>query len=422
MERPADLRIEDLAHPKFDPAVREMMDQVVAASAPVVLTTDALLQAASEQTGLDDFGDDRFRGPLGAILDSVEKDGHLSPFGRISFFTLLLQLAKNRLQIQDLLRRHPEIHEVEIKAPIIIAGLQRTGTTHLHNVLSADPNIRYLPYWESLEPVGEVAAQAEEGLPDPRMALCETALAFQEQVMPHFKRMHEMTVDHAHEEIQLLAIDFSTMLLESIVTLPAYRDFYLGHDQRPHYEYMKTCLKVLTWLRGGTRWVLKSPQHIEQLPAVLATFPDATVVFTHRDPVSVIASTATMLAYSARVHQNPVDAARLGEYWVDRTVRMLRACVRDRNLVPKERSMDVLFHEYMKDDMAVVDQIYALAGQPLGNASRQAMAAYRGAHPRGRFGRVSYKLADFDLRAQDVRAQTQFYVDHFGLELEETAL
>lgn len=422
MDRPADLHLDDLAHPQFDPAVAEMMEQVVAASAPVVFTPESVLGAASEQTGLDDYGDDQFRAPLNAILDSVERDGHLTPFGRISYFTLLTQLAKNRLQIQDLLKRHPEIHDIEIKAPIVIAGLQRTGTTHLHNMLSADPNLRYLPYWESLEPVLPAGTTLANGDPDPRVALCEAALSFQKQVMPHFDRMHEMTLDHAHEEIQLLAIDFSTMFMESMVTLPAYRDWYLSHDQTAHYEYMKTCLKVLTFLRGGKRWVLKSPQHIEQIPAVLATFPDATVVFTHRDPVSVIASTCTMLAYSARMHQNPVDTAGLGAYWVDRTERMLRACVRDRHLVPAERSMDVLFHEYMKDDMAVVNRVYDLAGQPLPESSRKAMDEYLEAHPRGRFGRVSYKLADFDLRAEDVREQTQFYVDHFGLELERTAL
>ncbi|MDG2308056.1 MAG: sulfotransferase [Candidatus Binatia bacterium] len=422
MERPADLHIDDLAHPRFDPAIREMMDQVAEASAPVQFTTDAVLRAASEQTGLEDFGDDQFRGPLDALLSSIEHEGNLTPFGRISYFTLLLTLAKNRLQIQDLLMRHPEIHDIEIQAPIVIAGLQRTGTTNLHSMLSADPNLRSLPYWESLEPVLGPGAMAEEGQPDPRIALTEVALSFQEQVIPHFNRMHEMTVDHAHEEIQILAIDFSTMLFESMATLPGFRDYYLSHDQQPHYEYMKTCLKALTWLRGGKRWVLKSPQHIEQIPAVLATFPDATVVFTHRDPVSVIASTATMLAYAARMHQSPVDTEALGAYWVDRTERMLRSCMRDRDLVAPERSMDVLFHEYMKDDMAIVHQIYDLAGQPLPASSRAAMAAYTEAHPRGRFGRISYKLADFGLTADEVRERTRFYVDHFGLEMESTAL
>ena len=102
--------------------------------------------------------------------------------------------------------------------------------------------------------------------------------------MPYFKRMHEMTVDHVHEEIQLLAIDVSTMLFETLSLLPSWRDSYRATDQTPCYEYLRTILKVLQWLRGGSRWVLKSPQHLEQFGPLRATFPDATFVVTHRDP------------------------------------------------------------------------------------------------------------------------------------------
>ena len=110
------------------------------------------------------------------------------------------------------------------------------------------------------------------------------ALSFLDAAMPYFKRMHEMTVEHTHEEIQLLAIDFSTMLFETTAPMPTWRDHYLARDQRPSYAYLLRVLKVLQWLRGGTRWVLKSPQHLEQFPALVDTFPDATFVVTHRDP------------------------------------------------------------------------------------------------------------------------------------------
>ena len=421
MERPADLRIEDLARPHLSPAAREMMEGVVAASPPVEFTADALLSAACAETGLDDFGDDTFRAPLDVLLHSLEHEANLSPFGRFSYFQMLLGLARNRLRIEDLIRQNPAILDVEIRRPIVIAGLQRTGTTHLHNLLSADPEIRFLPYWESLEPVPASLA-LPDGEPDPRRTTTEMALGFQDAVMPHFKRMHEMTVDHAHEEIQLLAIDFSTMFFESVVALPSYRDWYVSHRQTPHYRYLERCLKVLTWLRGGKRWVLKSPQHIEQVEAVTDVFPDATVVFTHRDPVSVLASTTTMLAYSARMHQSEIDTGALGTYWTDRTEQMLRACVRDRDRVPASASLDVLFHEYMRDDMAVVESIYEVADQPLTDVSRAAMDAYMREHPRGRFGRIAYKLADFGLDAGEIRRRFSFYVDRFHIQEEKTAL
>ena len=231
---------------------------------------------------------------------------------------------KNRLLIEDLLRRHPEILEERIVAPIVICGLPRTGTTHLHNLMSADPALRSLPYWESLEPVLAERERPAPGAPDPRRERTEMALSFLDAAMPYFKRMHEMTVEHAHEEIQLLAIDFSTMLFETTAPMPMWRDAYLARDQRPSYAYLRRVLQVLQWLRGGTRWVLKSPQHLEQFPALVDTFPDATFVVTHRDPVSVTASMVTMLAYTARLTRDRVDVEGIGHYWADRLERMLR--------------------------------------------------------------------------------------------------
>ena len=215
-----------------------------------------------------------------------------------SFITGLL---KNRLLIEDLLGRHPEILDEQIVAPIIICGLPRTGTTHLHNLMSADPALRSLPYWESLEPVLPASEVPETGAPDPRLERTDMALSFLNTALPYFNRMHEMTVEHTHEEIQLLAIDFSTMLFETTAPMTIWRDAYLARDQRPSYAYLRKVLQVLQWLRGGTRWVLKTPQHLEQFPALVDTFPDATFVVTHRDPVSVTASMVTMIAYTARL-------------------------------------------------------------------------------------------------------------------------
>ena len=273
---------------------------------------------------------------------------------------------------------HPEILEVEIRRPIVIVGQPRTGTTHLHNLMAADPALRSLPYWESLEPVLPASEQAAvtSGEPDPRLARTEVGLAFLDEAAPYFKRMHEMTVDHVHEEIQLLAIDFSTMLFETIAVLPTWRDAYLARDQTSSYRYLKKVLQVLQWQRGGERWVLKSPQHLEQFGPLLDVFPDATFVVTHRDPVSVIASNATMLAYMARLNQSSPDPRRIGHYWSDRIQQMLEAGMRDRDLLPVGRSLDVRFDEFMADDLATVERIYAVADQPFTPAVRAAMAAF----------------------------------------------
>jgi hypothetical protein len=205
------------------------------------------------------------------------------------------------------------------------------------------------------------------------------------------------------------------MLFETTALLPSWRDHYLAHDQTPHYEYLKTVLKALQWLRGGERWVLKSPQHMEQLGVLMRVFPDATIAICHRDPVAVTASVTTMLAYSARMHTDHVDPVAVGAYWAPRIEQLLGACLRDRALVPDAQSIDVRFHEFMADDMAMVERIYAVAGQPLPDESRAAMRAFLDAHPRGRFGTILYDLSEFAIDPTDVARATASYTDRFNL-------
>ncbi len=413
--RPAPVRIDDLANPRFSPETTEILTAMAAMAADVHLEPDALMAEARSQTGLSDFGDDRFREPLGVLCNAFRTEAGLSGPGVVSNHALLVQLLKNRLLVQDLLRRHPEIHDVRIEAPIIVCGLPRTGTTHLHNLMAADPALRSLPYWESLEPVLPEAEQPAPGEPDPRIARTEVALDFINTSMPYFKRMHEMTVDHVHEEIQLLAIDFSTMLFETTSAMPSWRDYYVSHDQTQHYEYLRTLLKVLQWLRGGERWVLKSPQHLEQFPVLRNTFPDATFVVTHRDPVAVTTSVNTMISYTARLSHERVDPHYIGGYWADRIERMLRACVDDRDALPADQSIDVPFDEFMADDVAMVERIYDLADQPMTDRARGAMQAFMDDHPRGKFGGIIYDLGDFGLDGNDRRRALRFYIDRFGV-------
>jgi hypothetical protein len=413
---PADVvALDDLAAPRFSPEVRDILAAMEAMAPDCVLEPDALRHAASERAGLDDFGDCSYEPSLEVLTAAFRDEAGLSGAGVVSVHAQLVQLLVNRLRITDLLRRHPEIAEIEITAPIVIAGMPRTGTTHLHNLLAADPNLRSLPYWESVEPVLGEEEQPGPGEPDPRLARTAAAVDFVDAAMPHFTRMHEMTVEHVHEEIQLLAIDFSTMFFETLALVPSWRDWYRRTDQTPAYRYLRTCLQVLTWLRGGARWVLKSPQHLEQFGPLMDVFPDATVVVTHRDPVHVTASMATMVAYTARLQVERPDPVRIGRYWADRVEDLLRACTDDRDTLPSERSIDVRFDEFMADDRATVERIYALAGQPLDDESRTAMDAYRRDHGRDRHGRVAYDLGALGIDADERARALAPYRARFGV-------
>jgi hypothetical protein len=413
--RPAAVRIDDLADPRYGDDVRAILDFMEDAGSQLALEPASLKHAATAETGLEDFGAADFEPRLELLCRAMREEGGFNGAGVLQQHTFVAGLLKNRLLIEDLVTRHPEILDQQIRAPIIICGLPRTGTTHLHNLMSADPALRSLPYWESLEPVLAQREQPGPGQPDPRLERTAVALGFVNTALPYFARMHEMTVEHAHEEIQLLAIDLSTMLFETTAPMPLWRDAYLARDQRPSYDYLARVLKVLQWLRGGTRWVLKSPQHLEQFPVLAETFPDATFVVTHRDPVSVTASMATMIAYTARLTRDRVDVEGIGRYWSDRLERMLRRSAAEHDALPAGQTIDVHFDEFMADDLAMVQRVYDLAGQPLDEETYGAMVKFMAEHPRGRFGAIEYDLAQFGLDPAERRRALAFYTERFGV-------
>jgi hypothetical protein len=415
-----DIRILDLASPNMPQSFLEQSKLAAPMAAALILEPDAVIEQATNDTGLDDFGEPGWQERLEIVLQSLREDAELSPIGKLSGFAQLVSFLKNRLLLEDLWKRHPEIDAVKQEPPIIIAGLPRSGTTHLHSLIGSDPKFRSLPWWEALEPVLAEDEKPAPGEPDPRFARAAAGIAFRDSAMPHFNAMHEMTVDHIHEEVHLLAIDFSSMIMETmgIGLAPTVRDYYLAHDQAPHYRYLNKILRTLQWLRGGTRWVLKSPQHLEQIETIARVFPDATLVVTHRDPVSTVASFATMISYATRLSAAKPDPVRLGHYWADRLERMLRRCVEDRDAVAPEKSLDLLFHEYMGNELESVKRIYEMTGVPFDEDSRSAIASYQTDHPRGRFGRVRYDLADFQLEVGALRDRFRFYTDRFPVRLE----
>ncbi len=237
--------------------------------------------------------------------------------------------------------------------------------------------------------------------------------------MPYFKNMHEMHPHHIHEEAELQMLDFSGQFVETMGILPRWRDYYLAHDQAPHYQYMKRVMQALQWQRGPDRWIMKSPQHIEQLPALVSAFPDATYVVTHRDPVAIMASFCTMVVYAARIGRNPVDVRAIAGYWVDRIARMLDSCMAHSDCLPRMQTVHVRFDDFMADDMGMVARIYDKAGLALDDKARAEMHDFIDSHPRGKHGRIVYDLkGDFGVDPAVLRERFQFYFDAFPVRAE----
>ena len=195
--------------------------------------------------------------------------------------------------------------------------------------------------------------------------------------------------------------------------MPRWTDYYLAHDQTSTYEYLATQLKALQFLRGGRRWMLKSPQHLEQLPVLDKVFPGVAVVCTHRDPVPVVISMVAMLTYSARMHRSPVPVEEIAAGWIGRLELMLAALIRDREVVDPKRSIDVRFDDFMADELGVAEQVYGLIGEPVTDKARTAMADYLAGHQRGRLGRVVTSCEMFGLDEDELRARFAPYVSRF---------
>jgi hypothetical protein len=413
-----EIRIPDLALPVLSEAQRAA--QEYALRTPVRFSEPLLLDAARRQTGLSDFGADDFRARLRVQCQAVEEDADLHALGRLGVWNNMLRYLANRLRLEDLLRRHPEILELRIERPIIVVGMPRSGTTHLQNLLAADTRQRSLPYWESLEPVPARGEGPGRDGRDPRWWRCQRAYEQMVAQMPLLPAMHDMPPEHVHEEIELQELDFASYLLEWLCRPPRWRDHYHSLDMRPHYAYLKKALQALSWLRGPSRWVLKSPQHLEQLVPLLETFPDALVAFTHRDPVSVIQSAITMLAYGDRVRRTRVDPAGLADYWIRRVEGLLGACVRDREKIPAAQSIDVLFDEFMADDVGMVARIYERAGLALTPQALARLEAFAAENPRGKHGQVRYDLrGDFGIEPAELRRRFDFYLERFPVRVEE---
>lgn len=409
--------IPDLHNPILTPLQTDTLK--AAAAYPVTMTEEAILNAARKATGLEDFGPQDFRVRLRKWVDAINASTDLVELARTGLYADMVRFASNRLRVEDCVKREPAILDIVIDRPLIVAGLPRSGTTYLQNFLGADPQLRSLPYWEALQPVPAPGEPTGEKLRDPRYARAQAVWEQGDALLPYLKAVHPFEPDHISEDIELQAIDFSSYYIEWLVPHPIWADYYWNTDLTSSYRYLKKVMQVLTGLRGPNRWLMKCPQHMEQLPALMTVFPDATVVLNHRDPVASIQSAITSIAYSARTRNKTVDAAGIARYWIKRYGNLLGRCVRDREIIPDSQSQDVYFHELIEDPMRIIDQIYQKAGLRSDDQLRATMAQFMNDNQRGKYGSIDHNLRrDFGLDAADVRAHFDFYIKRFPVKVE----
>lgn len=383
------------------------------------LAAEDLVAAARRQTGLTDFGDEWFREPLGHLTESIETEARLTPLGRFIMRGQLARTLASRLRAHELLTRHPEIADIPLDRVVVIAGLQRTGTTMLHRHLGAMPGARALLAWEALSPLplrGE-----PPGDPRKRIAAARTAERGVRYLAPQFFAIHPVEHDAPEEDVLLLDHSFMSQAPEATMHVPSYAAWVERQDQRRAYEHLATLMRILLWQRPGDHWVLKTPHHLEFLDTLFEVFPGARVVQTHRDPHKTTASFCSMVTHGRGIFSDSVDPHEVGRHWMRKIGRVMGAAMRSRDRLPADRFLDVSYYDLIVDPITQLERIHTFAGLPFGEAERATALRTREHQPQHKYGRHGYALADFGLGEADIERELGAYCTRFGVPREEEA-
>lgn len=334
---------------------------------PAALDAEGLLAAATEQTGLDDFGDDSFRDGLDRLVYSIENEAQLNEMGAMALPYLLTRLLTTRLQVEDWYRRHPEIDDEPVDAPLIGLGLPRTGSTALSFLLAEDPCARSLLLWESNQPCPPPSMVAP---PDPRIAETEAGLAVQKEMNPRLAAMVPSAAEGPMECQELMALDFRAHYFPAFAHMPSYTAWLIDADLTSTYRYERRVLKLLQWgeppqLDTTLRrpWRLKCPSHLLWLDDLAAVFPDARFVMTHRDPTDVMVSVADLYCEVQRQFSDGVDPKYLGRLNVEQWTTGMDRVLEFREEHGDERFYDIDFRAMQRDPVGEVRALYAWLGE-----------------------------------------------------------
>ena len=377
---------------------------------PLAACEEALHAAARRDSGLEDFGADPYREGLRRLLESWDADAGLSPAGRAAALEVARAALVGRLHSQAAWKRHPECLAHEVRRPLFVIGLARTGTTALHHLLGRDPAVQGLELFLLGAPRPRPPRESWEG--DPQYRACADALAAQFAAQPGLRAIHEMAADAPDECWRLFHQTFASVTFECIAHVATYTRWWLGCDMRGAYARHRDHLRLIGAHEPRRRWVLKDPSHLFHLEALLDAFPDACFVWTHRDPVRAIPSVCS-LNFAFRLPERVSDPKLHGrsqlELWgcgVDRTLAMRR------RLGPR-RFLDVEQREIAADPLGVARRIAAHFAFELSEEALAAMRRFRDANPRGRHGEHAYRPEDYGLTPGQIRDRFAAYLDAY---------
>ncbi len=383
------------------------------------LDAQGLIGTADASVRLSDYGDYSPHQPLEVLVRALESEASLNMLGRLTASREILRLLRNRLFLQRDRLIHPEIARERVERPLFILGLPRSGTTLLHALLAQDPGLRYPAHWELMYP--SPPPESLRATRDPRIDRAGRELRWFYRLAPQFRAIHMVGANDPQECVGITDHTFLSLGFDTVYNVPSYRDWVDRTGLQPAYAFHRQMLQHLQWRCPPRQWVLKAPDHVFAMDDLLTTYPDARIVMTHRDPLQVVPSVASLTVTLQSVFSDAVDAREVARTvarrWADGARLMLERRSADKT---PGRYLDVHYLDLLRHPMHVVRDLYAHLGMSLPPETTRRMERFLGRNPQGRNGRHHYSLEQFGLDAAEQREKYRDYVDFFGVAADAT--
>ncbi len=373
-------------------------------------------EAAIRAAGCDDFGEPTYLEGMRRWLEALDCEAKLHPQGRQATYQGLVTQLRLRLRAQRLLREHAATLQREIRRPLIVVGLVRTGSTALHHLLAQDPDAQVLEYWVAQHPQPRPPRAGWEQSPDFRESAAEIEGMY--QFDPSLRGVHLMAPDLAEECRHLLAQSFTDDAFEVNATVPSYTRWYETADHVASYRRHRELLRLIGSTSPEKRWTLKYSPHMKFLRAVLEVYPDACIVWTHRDPSRVLSSYVSLIAGFQAIFERDIDRAAIAreQAWVWSTGADRAIEVRARH--DPAQFYDLHFRDFVADPLSSIRRIYDHFGFTLSAEGERRMRGWIAANPQGKHGKHEHSLESVGLSREEILAPFAGYMRHFDMQPE----
>lgn len=381
----------------------------------IPLDPDELLELARSSTGLHEIGDRAWCETFERRIRSIDEESNANVMGRLLCRAETIRVLQTRLRLCQAWSETPAILDEPIDRPIFIAGAPRTGTTILLELLALDPALRAPIAWEAHHPIPHGVARDEAT----RRTLAESEQEFWADIQPELMALHELRSDLPCECVHFMALDFGSGYWSMHYPTPSFNEWASGQpDIVPRvYRDHRRFLQTLQHGNPRRRWLLKSPVHLATLEELVAEYPDAVLVQTHRDPLKFVGSTASTTAMLSWLRSDFVDPLVQGQVALAGFAFMLNqvGSLREEGILPDRQFVDCQYVDLVSDPAATVRQVYDQAGLDWPEDHAGALEAYLHDKPKGKFGRHEYTLEEYGLSEEMVRETYADYVSHYNI-------